>query len=90
MEDVTSGLLLPQSADGGGRVVVGTTPAYSTDPDCLHFHLSLTVQHSTSVPLPSRRKQGGQRGYGCVCLLLVTREMDFVTAFHVIRQCSVT
>lgn len=61
MEDIASGVVLPQLADGGGRVVVGTSPAYSTDPDCLHFHLSLAFQHSTSVPLPSGRMQGGQR-----------------------------
>ncbi len=63
MEDISSGFVLPESADGWRWFVVGTSPAYSTHPDCLHFHLSLTVKHSTSVPLPRRGQQGGQRRY---------------------------
>lgn len=63
MEDISSGFVLPESVDGGGRFVVGTSPAYSTHPDRLHFHLSVPVQHSASVPLPSRGEQRRQRRY---------------------------
>lgn len=62
VEDVPPGVVLPQPVDGRSRAAVGTSPAYSTDPDSLHFHLSLPFQHSTRVPLPSRGRQGGQRG----------------------------
>lgn len=63
MEDLSSGDVLPESADGGGRVAVGTASSYSTHSDGLHFHLSVPVQHSTRVPLPGRRKQSGKGRY---------------------------
>ncbi|TNM90966.1 hypothetical protein fugu_003255 [Takifugu bimaculatus] len=61
MEDFSPGLLLPQSADGGGRFVVGSDPAHSAHADGLHFRLSLPVQHSTGVALPGRGEQRRQR-----------------------------
>lgn len=80
MEDISSGVVLLDSTDDRSWFVVGTSPAYSTHPDCLHFHLSLPVQHSSSVSLPSRGKQRGQRRYvgtsvhvhqhGCTVLVL--------------------
>lgn len=66
MEDISPGVVLPESADGGGRSVVGTSPAYSTHTDCLHFHVSVPVQHPTRVPLPGRGEQRGQRRYVCM------------------------
>lgn len=63
MEDISPGVMLPESADGGGRLVVGSDPTYPTHPDGLHFHLPVPVQYTTSVPLPSRGKQRRQRRY---------------------------
>lgn len=63
MEDFSSGVLLAESADDRSRFAVGTSPAYSTHPDCLHLHLFVPVQHSTGVPLPARRKQRRQGRY---------------------------
>lgn len=63
VEDISPGLVLPESADGGGWFVVGTSPAYTTHTDCLHFHLSVPVEHSTGVPLFGRREQRGERRY---------------------------
>lgn len=67
MEDISPGLMLPESTDDRGRVVVGTCPADSTHTDCLHLHLSVPVQHSVSVPLPSRGEQRRQRGHVYLC-----------------------
>lgn len=63
MEDVNPGVVLPESADGCSWSVVGVGPAYSTQSDRLHFHLSLPVQYSTGFPLPTGGKQRGQRRY---------------------------
>jgi len=66
MEDVSSGVVLSESADDRGRFAVGTVITYSAFSDCFHFHLSVPVQHSTSVPFPSWRKQVGQGRYADV------------------------
>lgn len=63
MENLGSGVVLPESADGGGRLVMGPASSYSTHSDGLRFHLSVPVQHSTRVALPGRRKQGGKGRY---------------------------
>ena len=63
VEDISTGLVLPESADGGGWFVVGTSPAYTTHTDCLHFYMPVPVEHSTGVPLFGRRQQRGERRY---------------------------
>lgn len=70
MEDISPGLMLPESTDDRGWVVVGTCPADSTHADCLHLHLSVPVQHSVSVPLPCRGEQRRQRGHVSISVLI--------------------
>lgn len=70
MEDISPGLVLPESTDDRGRVVVGTCPVDPTHTDCLHLDLSVPVQHSVSVPLPSRGEQRRQRGHVSISVII--------------------
>lgn len=63
VEDVSSGVVLPESADGWSWFAVGTVSAHSAHPDGFYLHLSVAVQHPAGVPLSSRRRQGGQGRY---------------------------
>lgn len=63
VEDVGSGVVLLESADGWSWFAVGAVSAHSAHSDCFYLHLSVSVQHSAGVPLSSRRRQGGQRRY---------------------------
>lgn len=66
LEDLSTGILLPESADGGDWFDMGTSVAYSANTDSLCFHLPVAVQHSAGVPFLGRRKQRRQRRYGHV------------------------
>ncbi|XP_062303734.1 uncharacterized protein tmco3 isoform X2 [Osmerus eperlanus] len=67
VEDLGAGLLQSESADGGGRVAMGTGTAYSAHPDSVHLQLPVPVQHALGVSLPGwggspKRREGGRPG----------------------------
>lgn len=70
VEDLSSGVMLPEPDDGWGWFVVGSVSSYPTHPDGLHFHLPVPVQHSSGVPLLSRRQQGGKGRYAAIFVFI--------------------
>lgn len=66
MEDLCPGLQLPQPPHGGGGASLGQGLQTPPNSDCLHFQLSVSVQHSSRVTLPFWWVQRGKGRYRTV------------------------